>query len=185
MDQIEKLHDGLINSVNAVRDTFYQLSPHACGHHLNSYHIKHFQEEKHDLPVCILERKSFLEGVLQSLHIHSSSSSSSSLSSSKHDTEKVIELHSTNHDSKINSHSSDDSHIDLVKQPHHEHTLLDSVLETLHLKPIDEPNQIEQSILHFHVEADILQKHLFALQKILIRKYHQKPIHRIFHGNIN
>ncbi len=166
MDEIEHVIEGLNLAVNKLRDYFFQLTPDASGHHVQSYHINHHQDaiEVHSSH----EHRTIFESILETLHIQSHHPPP----------QRDIELHSATSPTE----HSEEPEIVQRKLPPHQHTLMDTFLETLHLKAHDEPTPLELSVLHFHSHADVVQKHLLALQKMTIRKYHQKPVHRVLHG---
>jgi hypothetical protein len=70
----------------------------------------------------------------------------------------------------------------LYPQEPHEMSILDSILDTFHLKPPDTPSEAEEEVMGFHQHADEVQRLLRTLQKFILCKYRQPPVRKQYHG---
>lgn len=180
MDQIEQLLDQLKEKLKLLHEVYMKLSHTEATFHMPGHHIKHFIKLRTQ-PSAPSESKSLLDSILDGFHLHSKVSSTQEMS---------IEIGhigvSHDHGSCSNTSSKEDNEItpdfpSISKEPH-EVTIIDTLLDTLHLKPPDSPTPVEEQVMKFHQQADEVQKILRSIQRIVLCKYSQKPIRRNIHG---
>lgn len=163
-----------MNHEEQVLQEFYQkLSHHVSTFQIPSHHVKHFLRLREGWPT----NDSFLGTIFGSLH-HSKISS-----------EKDIEINhlgvctDPNHCTCPPTPSpSQEQEKGSHPQEPHEISILDTILDTFHLKPPDHPSEIEEEVMAFHEHADKVQKILRKIQKFIMCKYRQRPVRKQYHG---
>jgi hypothetical protein len=164
----------LNNEEQVLQEIFQKLSRDSSTFQMPGHHVKHFLKLREGTS----KNDSFL-GTL--------------FGSSKVSSEKDIEI---NHSSvctdpdhctcpstpMTSSEPEKEFHSTPHPQEHHELSILDSILDTFHLKPPDNPSEIEEEVMDFHQHADTVQKILRKIQKFILCKYRQPPVRKQYHG---
>jgi hypothetical protein len=182
MNEIESVIESLKDKVAKLLMCYSHL-PHGWStFRIPAHHLKHFLKLRDESP-DLSENQSFFGSLLDGFHLHSRVSS-----------EKDIEINHLSVCTDPSSCSCPNSTALIhpesegeLKVPHlpvdpQEMSFMDTILDTLHLKPPDAPTAIEEEVMTFHHLADQVQRNLRALQKIVLCKYHQKRVNRKFYG---
>lgn len=180
MDHIEKVLEELKEKMKIMEEEYHKLSHTEAMFHMPGHHVKHFLKmQGHSSPPS--ENKSFFESFFDGFHLTSKVASTS---------DKDIEINHcgictdpencTNVSPKTGQEIVPD--FPPIATESHEVTMIDTLLDTLHLKPPDAPTAIEEQVMKFHRQADEVQKLLRSIQHIVLCKYNQKLIRKNVHG---
>lgn len=190
MNEIESVIESLKEKKNRLHEVYAHLSHGLQSHGWNTFripghHLKHFlklREGEESQNLC--ENHSFFGSLLDGFHLHSRVS-----------TEKELELNHTGVctdpstcscptpcSPSLSTIASAETKVPQMSSELHEMSLMDTILDTLHLKPPEAPTAVEEEVMRFHEIADQVQRNLRNLQKIVLCKYHQKRVNRKFYG---